>query len=97
MPTANAILGRKPLFANLYLTGRNCGLYLLRDLQGQAGSDMRKRVTVGLWLLAGALAMVIAGRAVVAQLAPPPPAVPNAQGPTLVTPVRPPAVSPIQP
>jgi len=28
----------------------------------------RKQITVGLWLVAGAVAMVVAGRAVVAQL-----------------------------
>ena len=63
------------------------------------GDGMKKnRLAVGLWLIVGAVAMVVAGRAVVAQLAPPsPPASPSALTPNLVTPVRPPAVSPIMP
>ena len=69
-----------------------------------AGADMRKmvmnrgRLTVGLWLVAGVVAMVIAGRAVVAQLEQPSPSgSPSAQSVGLVTPVRPPPVSPVLP
>jgi len=58
----------------------------------------RQRLTVGLWLVAGVVARVVAGRAGVAQLAPPPPTSQDATAtPNLVTPVRPPPVSPVLP
>jgi hypothetical protein len=64
---------------------------------GRMSMKLKRHVSVGLWLLAGTVAMVIAGRAVVAQLAPPPPGGPSAGPSTIVTPVRPPPISPIYP